>query len=142
MAALFLAGYIPGILWGLGCMIVAFFLAKKEGYKADSQKITLQLALKVIFDALPSLLLIVIVIGGIVGGAFTATEGAIVAVVYSLILSVIYRSMTWKSLLKIYMDSAILTGIRSLLNRRFFHHVVDYFLREYPERCGRSLKWH
>lgn len=94
VAALFLAGYIPGILWGLSCMVVAYFWAKRLGYKGDSQKITASLAIKVTLDAIPSLLLIIIVIGGIVAGAFTATEGAIVAVVYSLILSIIYRSIT------------------------------------------------
>lgn len=115
VAALFLAGYIPGILWGLGCMIVAFIYAKKLGYKGDTQKITLPMAIKVTVDALPSLLLIVIVIGGIVGGAFTATEGAVVAVVYSIILSIIYRSLTWDALKKIYADSALMTGIIVLL---------------------------
>lgn len=115
VAALFLAGYIPGILWGLSCMVVAYFWAKRLGYKGDSQKITASLAIKVTLDAIPSLLLIIIVIGGIVAGAFTATEGAIVAVVYSLILSIIYRSITWKALVKIYTDSAKMTGIIVLL---------------------------
>lgn len=115
VAALFLAGYIPGILWGLGCMVVAFFWAKRLGYKGDSQKITAALALKVTLEAVPSLLLIIIVIGGIVAGAFTATEGAVVAVVYSLILSIIYRNITWSALVKIYQESAKMTGIIVLL---------------------------
>ncbi|MBU3827261.1 MAG: TRAP transporter large permease [Candidatus Anaerobiospirillum merdipullorum] len=115
VAALFLAGYIPGILWGLACMVVAFFYAKRLGYKGDTQKITSALAIKVTLDALPSLFLIVVVIAGIITGAFTATEGAIVAVVYSLILSIIYRSITWKDLKKIYADSALMTGIIVLL---------------------------
>ncbi len=115
VAALFLAGYVPGILWGIGCMILAGFIATKRGYKPDSQKITLALASKVLGEAIPSLLLIIIVIGGIVGGIFTATEGAVVAVVYSLILAFIYRSITIKSLLKIYADSAEMTGIIILL---------------------------
>ena len=115
VAALFLAGYIPGILWGLGCMIIGYFTALRLGYKGDSQKITIGLAAKITLDAIPSLLLIIIVIGGIVAGAFTATEGAVVAVVYSLILSVIYRSITWKDLKRIYAESAAMTGIIVLL---------------------------
>ncbi len=111
VAALFLAGYIPGILWGLGCMVVAFIAAKRLGYKGDSQKVTLSMAGKITLDAIPSLLLILVVIGGIVAGAFTATEGAIVAVVYSLILSIIYRSITWADLKRIYAESASMTGI-------------------------------
>ncbi|MGN1317660.1 MAG: TRAP transporter large permease subunit, partial [Lachnospirales bacterium] len=86
VAALFMAGYIPGILWGVGCMAVAFFMAKKYGY-ATTSKISLKDATKITIEALPSLLLIIIVIGGIVKGIFTATEGSVVAVVYSLILS-------------------------------------------------------
>ncbi|MCR5536230.1 MAG: TRAP transporter large permease [Succinivibrio sp.] len=115
VAALFLAGYVPGILWGLFCMILAGILAKKNGYKSDSQKLTLGLMAKITWDAVPSLLLIIIVIGGIVAGAFTATEGAIVAVVYSLFLSVCYKNINVKSLLKIYRDSAEMTGIIILL---------------------------
>ena len=111
VAALFLGGYIPGILWGVACMIVATIIARRNGYKGDSQKITPQIFLKTLFEAVPALLLIVIVIGGIIIGAFTATEGAIVAVVYSLILSVCYRNITVKGLLKIYADSAEMTGI-------------------------------
>lgn len=111
VAALFLGGYIPGILWGVACMIVATIIARRNGYKGDSQKITPQIFLKTLFEAVPALLLIVIVIGGIIIGAFTATEGAVVAVVYSLILSVCYRKITVKGLLKIYADSAEMTGI-------------------------------
>lgn len=115
VAALFLAGYIPGIMWGLACMVVAYFWAKRIGYKGDSQKVTAALAIKVTLDAIPSLLLIIIVIGGIVAGAFTATEGAVVAVVYSLILSILYRNITWSQLVKIYQESAKMTGIIVLL---------------------------
>lgn len=110
VAALFMAGYIPGILWGIGCMIVAFFIAKKYGYK-NEQRVTLKQAFKIAIDAIPSLLLIVIVIGGIITGAFTATEGSIVAVVYSLILSFIYKTIKIKDIGAILKDSAETTGI-------------------------------
>lgn len=115
VAALFLAGYIPGILWGLGCMIIAWIGAMKLGYKGDQEKITCGIAFKITIEALPSLLLIVIVIGGIVAGAFTATEGAVVAVVYSLILSLCYRTINWDDLKRIYKESAVMTGIIVLL---------------------------
>lgn len=91
IAALFMGGYIPGILWGIGCMIVAYFTAKRIGYKSEGG-VTIQQALRVFWDAIPSLLLIVIVIGGMIGGVFTATEGSAIAVVYSLLLSFLYRS--------------------------------------------------
>ena len=111
VAALFMAGYIPGVLWGLGCMILTFFLAKKRGMKGKAAaKISVVFATFV--DAIPSLALIVIVIGGIIKGIFTPTEGSVVAVVYSLLLSMFfYRSITVKQLVKIFEESAKMTGI-------------------------------
>lgn len=68
-------------------------------------------AIKIIWQAIPSLLLVVVVIGGIVGGVFTATEGAAVAVLYSLALSLIYRSLTWAHFPKILKETIVMTGI-------------------------------
>ena len=111
VAALFMAGYIPGILWGLACMLVIYIIAKKKGYRAKSTFTAIE-AGKVILQALPCLLLIVIVIGGIIGGIFTATEGSVVAVVYSLCLSLfVYKSITLKVLPKLFKESAEMTGI-------------------------------
>ena len=110
VAALFMAGYIPGILWGISCMIVAFFIARKYGYK-NNEKVTMNQAFKIAIDAIPSLLLIIIVIGGIIKSAFTATEGSVVAVVYSLILSFIYKTIKIKDLGTILRESAETTGI-------------------------------
>ena len=105
-----MAGYIPGILMGLCCMLVAFIGAKKAGMKATGYDKSKSIG-KTIWDAVPSLLLIVIVIGGIVSGIFTATEGAGIAVLYCLILSIVYKSITFKSFLKILLDSAKTSGI-------------------------------
>lgn len=111
VAALFMAGYIPGFLWGLACMLVVYFIAKKRGYRAKT-KFTAKEAGKIIVQALPCLLLIVIVIGGIIFGVFTATEGSVVAVVYSLCLSLfVYKSITIKEIPKILRESAEMTGI-------------------------------
>ena len=112
VAALFMAGYIPGILWGLGVMVVAFFIAKKQGYKTNNEKITFMQGLKVFLDALPSLSLIVIIIGGIIGGIFTATEGAAIAVVYSLLLAMfLYKSIKIKDLPRILLESINMTAM-------------------------------
>jgi len=111
IAALFMAGYIPGILWGLSCMIVVYLIAKKKGYKS-TRRFSGKEKLNIAFQAIPCLLMIVIVIGGIIGGIFTATEGAVVAVVYSLVLSLFfYRSISWRDLPQIFKDSAEMTGI-------------------------------
>ena len=111
VAALFLGGYIPGILWGIACMIMATFIAVKNGFKGDTQVVTFSLFMSTLWKALPALALIVIVIGGIIIGAFTATEGAVVAVVYSIVLSAFYRTISLKSLLNTYASSAAMTGI-------------------------------
>ena len=111
VAALFMAGYIPGILWGLACMIVIFCIAKKRGYRS-STTFTAKEKWNIFLQALPCLLLIIIVIGGIIGGIFTATEGSVVAVVYSLLLSLFgYKSIKVKDLPQILKDSAEMTGI-------------------------------
>ncbi|HAS74670.1 MAG TPA: hypothetical protein DCS67_11055 [Clostridiales bacterium UBA8960] len=110
ISALFIAGYIPGILWGLGVMIIAGIMAKKEGYVTHIKPTFIE-AVKVFLDAIPSLLLIVIVIGGILKGVFTATEGSAIAVVYSLILSFIYGAIKLNHLPKILLDSAKMTSI-------------------------------
>ena len=111
VAALFMAGYIPGILWGLACMVVIYFIAKKKGYRSTS-KFTGKEKIRVLFEAIPCLLLIIIVIGGIIRGIFTATEGSVVAVVYSLLLSLFgYKSIKLKEIPQILKESAEMTGI-------------------------------
>lgn len=111
VAALFMAGYIPGILWGLGCMLLTLYICKSKGMKGKSN-FNLKVVLVTFIDALPSLALIIIVIGGIVKGIFTPTEGSIVAVVYTLLLSMIfYRTINFKTLVGIFAESAKMTGI-------------------------------
>lgn len=111
VAALFMAGYIPGILWGLACMVVIYFLAKKKGYQSN-KRFTTQEKIRVCLQAIPCLLMIVIVIGGIIAGVFTATEGSVVSVVYSLVLSLFfYKSLKLSELPKLFLESAQMTGI-------------------------------
>ena len=111
VAALFLAGYVPGIIWALACMAVSVIIAKKKGYKGIPGKFDWMNLLRATLAALPSLSLIVVVIGGIVGGVFTATEGSAIAVVYALILGIFYRNITLKSFWKIVVESAKMSGM-------------------------------
>ena len=110
IAALFMAGYMPGILWGLGCMIVAGIMAKRRGY-VSTDHYTFKFIMKTLWEGIPSLLMIVIVIGGILGGIFTATEGSAIAVAYALILSFIYKNITVKDLPKIIFESVKTTAV-------------------------------
>ena len=110
IAALFMAGYVPGILWGLGCMVVAGVMAKRRGY-VSKDHYTFKFVMKTLWEGIPSLLMIVIVIGGILGGIFTATEGSAIAVAYALILGFIYRNITVRDLPRILFDSVKTTAV-------------------------------
>lgn len=109
VSALFMAGYLPGVVWALGIMVLAGISGKKLGYQA-TERVSAAVAIKTILDAIPSLLLIIIVIGGIMGGIFTATEGSAIAVMYAAILSLIYRSIGLKDIPRIVAESAKMTG--------------------------------
>lgn len=116
IGTLFLAGYILGILMGLSIMmLIVGFIAKKRHYPI-SPKPTLNEALIKTLDALPSLGLIIVIMGGIIGGIFTATEASAFAVVYTLILAmVVYREVKLKELPQIILDSVVTTAIVLLL---------------------------
>lgn len=114
VAALFMGGYLPGILWGLVVMVLAGITAKKRGYVAEG-RMPARVVLRTVLDAIPSLLLIVIIIGGILGGVFTATEASAVAVAYATVLAFLYKGITLKDLPRIILDSAKMTGIIALM---------------------------
>lgn len=114
IAALFLAGYIPGILTGLLLMIVAAFWAKKKGFPVGERS-KFSEVIKTFLNALPSLMLLVVVIGGIVAGVFTATEASAIAVLYCLVLSFLYKELTIKELPNVFLHSVATTAIVMLL---------------------------
>jgi tripartite ATP-independent transporter DctM subunit len=115
IAALFVAGYVPGILMGLGLMFVAGIIAKKRGYPVAPKPSWREVLAKT-QDAVLPLGLIVIIMGGIVGGVFTATEASAVAVIYTLFLALIwYREISIKDLPSIILESAITTSIVLLM---------------------------
>ncbi len=114
IAALFLAGYLPGILTGLFLMIVAAVWAKRKGYPVGERSKLREVA-RTFLDALPSLLLLVIVIGGIVVGIFTATEASAVAVLYCLVLGFWYREFKVSDMPDILLHAVSTTAIVMLL---------------------------
>ncbi len=115
IAALFLAGYVPGILLGLALMLVAGVIAKRHGYPVG-EKVGFGAGFRIFLAALPSLLLVLIVMGGIILGWFTPTEASAVAVAYTFVLSVlVYREIPWSQLPKLLTDSAATTAIVLLL---------------------------
>ncbi|MCM2676139.1 TRAP transporter large permease [Alkalicoccobacillus plakortidis] len=114
IGALFIAGYLPGFLMAFLVMVMAYIIAKRKKYTVETP-VPFSEGLKVVLQAIPALFLIVIVIGGIAAGIFTATEGAAVAVLYSILLSLCYRSLKLKDIPIILKDTVIFSGIILLL---------------------------
>lgn len=111
IAALFVAGYAPGILLAVSIMLVCAVYARRHGFPAGV-RVPLPVLWKCSVAAVPSLFLIVLVIGGILGGIFTATEAGAIAVLYSWLLSaVFYREISIADLGQILLKSAETTAI-------------------------------
>lgn len=115
IAALFIAGYVPGLLLAGALMVVCYIYAKKNNYPLGDKSSLIDVA-RTGLAALPALFLIFLVIGGILGGIFTATEAGVIAVLYSLLLSVgIYKEVKVKELKNILLKSAETTAVVMLL---------------------------
>ena len=111
VVGMIMSGYIPGILWCVACMVVAYIIARREKYPTQ-KGVSFKVFIKVLIDAIPSLFLIFIIIGGICSGVFTATESAAVAVAYTLFLSiVVYKSVKISDLPKIFCEACETTAI-------------------------------
>lgn len=104
VAALFMGGYLTGILLGVSVIAVAIFLAIKKGYKASTVKDD-DPVWKILVDSIPSLLAVIIVMGGILAGIFTATEAGVVMCLYCGVLSIIYREMDFKTFYNLLADT-------------------------------------
>ena len=112
---MFKAGFIPGILIGVGLMIVCWVISKKRGYKGIEQTKSEESFLKTFLDTLPALMAPIIILGGIYGGIFTPTEAAVVATVYSLIVGkFVYHELNWKIVYESYRSTADMNGFTGL----------------------------
>lgn len=115
IAALFVAGYIPGILWAVACMFIVWMYVRRRPGVGVTERVPLKLALLTLWRAVPSILMIVVVIGGILAGIFTPTESAAIAVVYCLVLGFAYRAVKVRDLPTIILDATRTTSIVMLL---------------------------
>ena len=104
VAALFMGGYLTGALLGIAVAGLAIFLAMKKGYKASAVKEE-DPAWKIVLEAVPSLLAVIIVMGGILAGIFTATEAGVVMCLYCTLLAIIYREMSIKTFYDLLADT-------------------------------------
>ncbi len=104
VGALFLAGYVPGALLAASLMIGSYIISKKRHYP-KGEKFHLGKFLKQLSVSIWALAAIIIVVVGVIGGVFTATESAAIAVIYSLIVSVyIYKGLNWKGVWRVLGD--------------------------------------
>jgi len=112
VGALFLSGFVPGVLIGFGLMGVAFFMARKRGYPTRTNRLSLHEIRRTMLFALVPLFMPVIILGGILGGIFTATEASAVAVAYALLIGFfVYRTLGLKVLPEIFISAAKTTGV-------------------------------
>ncbi|MFP4347765.1 MAG: TRAP transporter large permease [Desulfococcaceae bacterium] len=112
VSALFMAGIIPGLLTGVGTIIVAYLISRKRGYRGITERAGAGEILKALRESIWAILSPVIILGGIYAGIFTPTEAAVVAVFYSLFVAVfIYRSLTWRDFVLVLTDAAATSSV-------------------------------
>ena len=115
IGALFLGGVVPGIMLGVALMAYMYCVAKKRGYPKE-KKASFKEILAGAWKALPALLMPIIIMGGILGGAFTPTEAAGVVVIYALVVGgAFYRNIKWRRMPDILLSSGIESAMVMLL---------------------------
>jgi C4-dicarboxylate transporter DctM subunit len=115
VAAIFAGGYLPGLLVGIGMAVPTFIIARKRNYPKEPPPTRAQVGAAV-KNALPAIMIPLIIMGGIIIGWFTPTEAAAVAVVYALVVPpIFYRELAWRDMPGIFADSARLTGVIGLI---------------------------
>lgn len=117
VGSMFLAGILPGLLFGLGLMITSYIISKKKGYEPDtSVSFSFKDLLIKLNEAKWALLIPVIILGGIYGGIFSPTEAAVVAVVYAIIVGVfIYRELSMSDLYECFRETVTLNAITMIV---------------------------
>lgn len=115
IGSLFIAGFIPGALFGLTLMIVAYVIARKNKYSGD-KRASLMETFRAFKDSIIALLMPIIILGGIYGGIFTPTEAANVAVVYGLFVGLfVYKELKWSDIPEVLKKSAISSSLVMLI---------------------------
>ncbi|HBD09206.1 MAG TPA: C4-dicarboxylate ABC transporter permease [Syntrophobacteraceae bacterium] len=112
VSALFVAGIIPGILIGIGMIVMAYLISRHRGYRGLQRRGTFKEMMVALYQSTWALLTPVVILGGIYSGIFTPTEAAVVAAFYSLFVAVVvYRSITWRDLLRILVDASVTSSV-------------------------------
>jgi tripartite ATP-independent transporter DctM subunit len=141
IVGLILAGLVPAIILTICNLAAAYYVAVKRGYPTHGNFPGWSIVLMAFLSALPGLFVVVIILGGILSGAFTATESASIAVAWALFITVfVYRSLTWEHFLKACAKACKTTGVVLLLIG--ISGAFGYFmaLYEVPQLTGELMK--
>jgi tripartite ATP-independent transporter DctM subunit len=139
---LILAGLIPAVILTICNLMAAYWVAVKRGYPVHGSFPGWAVVLSSFLAALPGLLVVVIILGGIMSGAFTATESASIAVAWALLITtLVYRTLTWSHFLKACAKACKTTGVVLMLIG--ISSAFGYFLALYevPQKTGELMKW-
>jgi tripartite ATP-independent transporter DctM subunit len=142
VVGLILAGLVPAIILTVCNMAAAYWVAVKRGYPVHGNFPGWAMVLSAFLAALPGLLVVVIILGGILSGVFTATESASIAVAWALLITaLVYRTLTWKNFLKACAKACKTTGVVLLLIG--ISSAFGYFLALYevPQKTGELMKY-
>ena len=116
IAGLFLAGVIPGILMGLGMMAIAYIIARRRGYPVRPRSLAWRELLVLFWQVIPALLMPVIIVGGILGGIFTPTEAAAVAVAYAVAVGfLVTKELKWHHIPPALLKAGVTTSVVFML---------------------------
>lgn len=141
VGALFLGGAVPGILIGLGQMLVIYIMTKRKNFSRTEERYSFNQIVKVFFSAFWALLMPVIILGGILGGAFTATEAAAIAVAYALLVAAfVYKSLTWENFRLTLINAAKTTASIYLIIA--FSYVLGWIfaMERVPQMLGATVR--
>jgi len=140
VSKMFIAGAVPGVLMGIGMMIVSYRISCKRGHPKADRRATVKEVLVTGKDAMWALLMTVIIMVGIIGGMFTPTEASIIAVVYALAVGLfVYKELNLKNIPKIVVESAITTtSIMALVG---FANIFAYIMskEQIPQMVANAM---
>jgi tripartite ATP-independent transporter DctM subunit len=141
VAGLFIAGIIPGILMGLGMMAIAYVIARRRGYPVRPRSLSFRELITLLWNVIPAMLMPVIIVGGILGGIFTATEAAAVAVAYAILVGfLVTRELKWQDIPPALVRSGVTTSVVFMLIATA--NAVSWLLttQQVPRLVGQFLK--
>lgn len=137
---MFIAGIIPGILVGLGFMVICYYIAKRRNFPATKDEVARRGFWRNFKDSFWALMIPVIILGGIYAGVFSPTEAAVVAVVYGLIVGkFVYKELTFKSLYGVFSEASLVNGATSFmigLSMAFAHYLA---MEQIPQKIAMAL---